>query len=303
MRGIIFDIKRFAIHDGPGIRTTVFMKGCPLRCIWCHNPEGISPKPQLMYFEYKCIHCYTCVNVCPTKAIYFEGNLQKIKEDLCSVASGCSICSDLCPTTATKIVGRYITVEELIKEIEKDSLLYGESGGVTFSGGEPLLQPKFLKVALQEIKKKYIHTTLDTSGYASHEIIKDIEPLVDIFLYDLKLFDEKEHEKYIGVSNRIIKENLKFLVERGRGKDVFLRFPVIPGITDTDANVNGWVNFISSIGKFERIHLLPFHDVSEKYRRLRMEYKMPPRKKSSEEKMKSIAEKFEEIGLEVIRGG
>ncbi len=303
MRGVIFDIKRFAIHDGPGIRTTVFMKGCPLRCIWCHNPEGISPKPQLMYFEYKCIHCYTCVNVCPRKAVYFEDGIQRIRMDDCTVENGCSICADMCPTTATKIVGRYITVEELVKEVEKDVSLYEDSGGVTFSGGEPLFQPQFLRAALEEMKRKYIHTALDTSGYAPREILKSIAPLVDVFLYDLKLFDAEEHRKYTGVSNEIIKSNLRYLAAEGRARDIHLRFPIIPGITDTERNVRGWAEFIASLGGFERIHLLPFHDVSEKYRRLRMEYRMPVRKAPSEDRMKEIARIFRELGLEVIRGG
>ncbi len=305
MRGLIFDIKRFAIHDGPGIRTTIFMKGCPLRCIWCHNPEGISPKPQVMYFEYKCIHCYTCVNVCPQKAVYFdEGGMQRIKRDLCTVEQGCRICGDMCPTTATKIVGRYITVEELMQEVMKDANLYDDSGGgVTFSGGEPLFQPQFLMEALKSLRRRYIHVALDTSGYSPTEVLKAVEPLVNLFLYDLKLFDEEEHKKYTGVGNKVIKKNLKFLVERGRAKDIYLRFPVIPGITDTSSNVEGWAKFLQGIGKFERIHLLPFHDVSEKYRRLGMDYLMPAREAPSEEKMKRIAERFEEIGLEVVRGG
>ncbi len=305
MQGFIFDIQRFAIHDGAGIRTNVFMKGCPLRCIWCHNPEGISPNPQLMYFEYKCIHCYTCVNVCPQKAIYFDDHgIQKIKMDLCKVDNGCRVCDNYCPTTATKIVGRFITVEELVQEVMKDANIYEDSGGgVTFTGGEPLFQPQFLKDSLKNLKEKYIHTAIETSGYASREVVKSVEPFVDLFLHDIKLFDEEEHKKYTGVSNQIIKENLKFLVKIGRAKDIYLRFPIIPGITDTDHNIEGWVKFIEEVGGFQRIHILPFHDVSEKYKRLRMPYLMPSTKAPSEEKLKEIEEKFEEIGLEVVRGG
>ena len=301
-KGVIFDIKRYAIHDGPGIRTTVFMKGCPLKCCWCHNPEGISPKPELMYFEFKCIHCHTCVKVCPKNAITFDENeVQHIDREKCT---GCGICSNACPTSALRLVGRVITVEELLEEIGKDVQLYDNSnGGVTFSGGEPLFQPQFLKEALKACKERYTHTALDTSGYAPREILKSIMPYVDLFLYDLKLADEKEHEKYTGVSNKLIKENLKFLVENGRAKNTILRFPVIPGITDTEWNVKGWVKFLSNLRGLQEIDLLPFHDVSEKFHRLDKEYRISIHHAPSEETLKWIKEEFESIGLKVKIGG
>jgi len=298
--GIIFDIKRYAIHDGPGIRTTIFMKGCPLSCWWCHNPEGVSPKPELMYFEFKCIHCHTCVKVCPENAISFDENeTQQIDREKCT---GCGVCASACPTSALRLVGRVITVEELLTEIEKDIKLYDDSGGgVTFSGGEPLSQPKFLVESLKELKKRYIHTTVDTSGYAPKEVLKQILPHTDLFLYDIKLYDSGENEKYTGVPNDIIIENLKFLT--GQGKEVILRFPIIPGITDTDKNVKGWTNFISEIKGINEIDLLPFHDVSEKFRRIGREYKMTIHHRPPDEILKWIKEEFESIGLRVKIGG
>ncbi len=300
--GIIFDIKRYAIHDGPGIRTTVFMKGCPLRCIWCHNPESQLMNFEIMYIEYKCIHCHTCVMVCPEKVIYFDDEEhQHFDREKCTY---CGLCTDNCPTGALEFVGRKISVEELIREIEKDITLFDSSGGgVTFSGGEPLMQPRFLKESLKKLKEMYVHTALDTSGYAPREVIRSIMDYVDIFLYDIKLYDDREHIEYTGVSNVIIKENLKFLVKSGRAKDIILRFPVIPTITDSDKNIDGWISFIGDLKGIREIDLLPYHDVSEKFKRLGKEYKMPVHESPSDDKMKEIKEKFEEIGLYAKIGG
>jgi len=293
--GFISDIKRYAIHDGPGIRTTIFLKGCPLRCWWCHNPEGISHENELMFFEYKCMQCRTCTHVCPVGAITFENNIQHINRQICNY---CGICSEACPTGALILVGRRITIEELMKEIEKDILFYDNSeGGVTFSGGEPLFQHRFLREALKECKKRDLHTVLDTSGYAPKDVFSSVLDYVDVFLYDLKLADDEEHKKYTGVSNNLIKDNLRMLVDIGRGNDVILRFPVIPGITDTEKNIDGLMEFISSLKGINEIDLLPFHDVSEKYNRLGKQYKMPVNKAPSREKLKHIKERFEKIGL------
>ncbi|KYO67847.1 glycyl-radical enzyme activating protein [Thermovenabulum gondwanense] len=299
--GIIFDIKRYAIHDGPGIRTTVFFKKCPLNCWWCHNPEGISPSKELMYFEYKCIFCKTCQLVCPLNAISINERIHKINRESCN---GCGICSESCPTGALRLVGRTVTCNELIEEIEKDTLLYDSSGGgVTFSGGEPLSQSAFLIEVLKECKKRYIHTALDTSGYAPGNIFESVIDYVDLFLFDIKLFDEKNHIKYTGVSNKLIKQNLSLLLEKGRGKDIILRFPVITGITDTEENIESLASFIASLKGINEIDLLPFHDICEKYQRLGKEYKMPTNQAPPEEKIKYIKNKFEKIGLFVKIGG
>ena len=302
VEGIIFDIKRFAIHDGPGVRTTVFMKGCPLRCWWCHNPEGQLTGFEIMYMEYKCIHCHTCQMVCPEKIIYFDKKEQQhFDREKCT---SCGICTDNCPTGALKFVGRRITVDKLLEELERDFTLFDSSGGgVTFSGGEPLMQPIFLKESLIRLREMHIHTALDTSGYASRDVFRAIIPYTNLFLYDIKLFDEREHIRYTGVPNTIIKENLKFLVENNRGKDIILRFAVIPAITDTDKNINDWISFIKQLDGIEEIDLLPYHDVGEKFRRLGKEYKMPVHEAPSDEKLKEIKEKFEDIGLYVKIGG
>jgi pyruvate formate lyase activating enzyme len=202
------------------------------------------------------------------------------------------------------MVGREISAEELAREIEKDVLLFDNSGGgVTFSGGEPLFQPAFLRESLVRCKTKGIHTAIETSGYAAPEIFESVVDNVDLFLFDLKLLDDNDHKKYTGVSNRLVKENLTTLVKRGRGQDVILRFPVIPGINDTGRNVGDLVSFIRALGGIEEIDLLPYHDVSEKYRRLGMEYRMDVHVAPSAEKMRSIKERLELAGLKVKMRG
>jgi pyruvate formate lyase activating enzyme len=235
------------------------------------------------------------------KAITFEGDKQVINRAACVK---CGICSEACPTEALKLVGREINVEELMKEIEKDVLLYDSSGGgVTFSGGEPLFQPLFLREALKECKKGGIHTALDTSGHGSPKVFKSIIEYVDLFLYDLKLLDDEEHQKYTGASNMVIKKNLMTLVEKGRGKDIIIRFPVIPGITDTEKNINELLRFVPYLKCINEIDILPFHDISEKYIRMGKKYKMKAHMPPSKEKLSYIKEKLEGIGLYVKIGG
>jgi len=297
VQGLIFDIKRFAVHDGPGIRTTVFMKGCPLRCHWCHNPEGIGRERELMFFAYKCLACRTCAGVCPAGAITFAGSGQRLDRKKCT---GCAMCSEVCPSGALQSVGRSIGLAELIDELERDILLYDNSGGgVTFSGGEPLLQHAFLREALKECRERGLHTALDTSGYAPEDVLAAVMNYVDVFLFDLKLADREEHLKYTGVSNEPIKKNLRLLVEAGRGGDIVLRLPVIPGVTDTEKNIAGLLELIGTLKNITRIDLLPFHDVREKYQRLGKEYKMPAGGAPAPEKMRHIKECFEKAGLTV----
>ena len=242
------------------------------------------------------MRCGDCAKACPTGAIKFKGK-PRIFRPLCIA---CGNCSDACPAGALRLVGKEYTVEELMKEIEKDVLYFDNSGGgVTFSGGEPLFQADFLLEVLKECKKRYIHRALDTAGFASREVLASIMDYVDLFLYDLKLIDEKKHIKYTGVSNALIKENLRFLVDSGRAKDVIIRFPVIPGITDTPDNVDDIVEFISSLKGLREIDLLPFHEVSEKYNRLDKDYRMTIHESPSRDRLLEIKERFEDIGLYV----
>lgn len=250
--GIIFDIKKYAIHDGPGIRTTVFFKGCPMQCWWCHNPESREINPQR-------------------------------SED--------------------SIIGKRISVADVLEEVKKDSVFYDESdGGITISGGEPLMQPDFLLILLQACKQADIHTAIDTCGYADKNVVEKILHYTDLFLYDLKLIDEYNHQKYTGVPNQKIYENLKLILNAG--KEVHIRIPVIPGITDEMKNIDGMIAFLKSLSGIGKINLLPYHKIgAHKYERLGMIFKGGNLEEPSSGRMQSLKKQFEDAGYEVSVGG
>lgn len=298
VKGKIFDIKQFAVHDGPGIRTTVFFKGCPLNCWWCHNPEGISPGDDIFFYKTKCIGCGTCIEVCPENAIKQEDAIS-IDRDKCT---SCGICADNCPSDALKNAGRTVTSDEVIAEIRKSIIFYDSSnGGVTFSGGEPLMQPEFLKDLIDGCREEEIHITLDTSGHVDTDTFESIIDDVDLFLYDLKIMDDEKHKKYTGTSTDKVLKNLKLLSKKG--KEVIIRFPVIPGITDTDENIEKIIDFLSDIKNVSEIDILPYHNVEEKYKKLGKEYKLNVVKSPDESKIKQIKERFEKGGFLVKEGG
>jgi pyruvate formate lyase activating enzyme len=298
-KGLIFDIKRYATDDGPGIRTTVFFKGCPLRCWWCHNPESQTPKPELMYKRTRCKGAGECVKSCPKSAISKGARYVSINRKLCN---SCGKCALACPSDALVLVGRAVGVDEMLKEIEKDVIFYDESGGgVTFSGGEPLMQPDFLEALLEGCKERNIRTALDTCGYASWETVDRINDKVDLFLYDLKSMDDLTHRKYTGVSNRLIIQNFKRLAENG--SIISVRFPVIPGVNDDAENVTGTGEFALSYG-VRQVCLLPYHRAGiEKYRSLDKTCRLEDLQSPSDEKMQMIKEKLITLGLDVRIGG
>lgn len=293
-KGYIFDIRGYSINDGPGIRTTVFFKGCHLRCRWCHNPEGQSPKLELGFNEARCIGCQECIKNCPRQALSRCGTETIIDREKCDL---CGICVQLCAAQALEFVGKEMSVEEVMKEVEKDRIFYEESsGGVTFSGGEPLRQADFLGAILIECKRKDIHSCLDTSGYAPPEILDRIGDLVDLFLYDLKIMDEERHKEYAGAPNTLILENLRRLA--AKNKKIIIRIPLIAGINDTPENVVQTAEFLRSLGVISEISLLPYHRLgSQKYKKLNRpdpsnEFQIP-----SDEKVQEIQKKFKEFGF------
>ena len=297
--GNVFNIQKYSIHDGPGIRTTVFFKGCPLNCWWCHNPESQSFIPELIFYKDKCIHCETCFKICPSGAIKMKEEIPVTDRDICTL---CGKCVSQCPTQAREMIGRKVTTREVMKEIEKDIMFYRESGGgVTFSGGEPLAQDDFLEELLHCCKDREIHTTLDTSGYATWQVLDKIRDRVDLFLYDVKIMDNKKHKKYTGVSNKIILENLKKLSLLN--ENIFVRIPVIPGINDDEQNIKSIGEFLSPL-KIKQVELLPYHNIgSEKYKRLGKIYQMKNTPAPSGKKLTEISNILKGFNLNIeLRG-
>lgn len=300
LTGLISNIQKFSIHDGPGIRTTVFFKGCPLRCWWCHNPENQVAGQEVMFWSGRCIACGACLAACAQGAISMEGEIAVTDRTLCTV---CGACVEACYAQAREIVGREMTVAEVIAEIEKDIPFYDESGGgVTFSGGEPLLQSDFLLALLRACKEKEIHTALDTCGFAPWETLDSIREYVDLFLYDLKLMDDAKHREFTGVSNELILRNLRMLSERGH--DIFLRVPIVPGINDDDEHIRQIGAFAADLPHLNRVDILPYHHIAlEKYKRLNKVYSLPEARPPSDKRITEIAQILEGFGLRVKIGG
>ncbi len=298
-RGMIFDVKNFAIHDGTGIRTTVFLKGCPLHCIWCHNPESQKFSKEIVTYWDKCLtECQECVFECPSKSI--------IKKDKISITNNCDFCGkcvEICPTNAIKIIGENITVDEVINRIKSDIIFYENSnGGITFSGGEPLSQSGFLLELLKAVKALGINTIVDTSGFSEWENFKKILPYTDLFFYDLKLIDEQKHIEFTTVSNKIVLKNLIALSKLT--SNIEIRIPLIPNITDTDDNIEAILNFLKKLEFKPNISLLPFHNTGfEKYKRLRIENKMIEFLIDRKRNPELISKKFEAAGYSVKIGG
>jgi pyruvate formate lyase activating enzyme len=298
--GLIFDIKKYSTNDGPGIRTTVFFKGCPLRCPWCHNPEGQSFLPELIIRASRCLPgCSECLAVCEPGTLSKTEGSPVLDLTTCTV---CGKCSEVCPTQAIELVGRRLSAGEVMAEIEKDRVFHEESqGGATFSGGEPLAQADFLADLLTRCREGGIHATVDTCGYAPPEAVEKVEDKADLFLFDLKIIDEKKHDDVTGQPNRMILENLRRLA--GLGKKIVIRLPLIAGVNDDDENIRQTADFLVSLGTVADISLLPYHKLGrEKYTGLRKKNRglhfAPP----SEERLKEIQETLESRGFRVRRG-
>ncbi len=299
---LIFDIKRYAINDGPGIRTTLFMKGCPLHCIWCHNPESWSPRQQILYKRSKCIGCQTCVETCPQQIL-------KLSPDGIVMGSGCTLCgrcAEECPTTALEQCGREWTMDELMSEVEKErDVMTDSGGGVTLCGGEPLMHPDDTIALLKELGRRGFHRTVDTTLYASKEVVEAVADNCDLLLVDLKLMDSDRHYRYTGVKNELILDNIRLLATLG--KDFFIRIPLIEGINADEENIEATACFLDTLPWQRRmVNLLPYHDVGkDKHRRMWSTYN--PRNilmaSPSEEVRQRCKKQLEAHGFHVVIGG
>lgn len=272
MKGNVFDIKKFAIHDGPGIRTTLFLKGCPLKCMWCHNPEGIDLKMRLWYFEQKCIQCGSCLSAC-TQGALSQGSENEpfisINHQKCN---SCGDCAKVCPTNALCFDGYELEAADAVEKLLQDKIFYDQSGGgITISGGDPLFQSDFSKAVLFECRKAGVHTAIETSMYSKEDVFESFFGLVNLFIVDIKLFDEIQHKKYTGTGNKLIFSNFKKLVESKQ--NILVRIPLIPKITATESNLKSIARFVFETSSEVEIELINFNPLSEnKYRIMGKEY-------------------------------
>ncbi len=300
--GIVFDIQRFSLHDGYGIRTLVFLKGCFLSCEWCSNPESQFARSQLGFFEEKCTSCFSCVQVCPFGTLFKEG--RKILWEECKNCKYSFDCVKACIYDARVIYGKEMTVEEVTDIVARDRVFYKHSGGgVTLGGGEVSYQPEFATNILKNCKKLKIHTAIETCGYASWDKFKEILKYVDLLMFDIKHMDSKKHEQKTGVGNAIILKNAKKASQAV--KEMIIRFPVIPGFNDDFKNVEEMGYFIKeNMPSVRRIDVLPYHSIGEsKSKRIGEKYRFKSTEKISDKKIWQIKEIFETFNLEVYIGG
>ena len=300
-RGWVFNIQRYSLHDGPGIRTTIFLKGCPLRCLWCDNPESQWVTPQIVFHNERCIYCDACLEVCPQSAIAFTGGEGKtILSERCNLCGGCL---EECYSGALEQIGRLITVDEVIAVAIEDQSFYEESGGgVTLSGGEPTVQAEFCRSLLKACHKRAIHTAIETCGHTSWATWQTLLPYLDLILYDLKQIDLIKHIQQTGVSNRLILDNLRQLARSG--KQIIVRRPVIPGYNDSPAEIHALAKFIKETGALQDVNLLPYHRFGQnKYELLGQKYLMPDSPSLAEKDILDLQTILRSYGLRVTLGG
>ena len=294
-------MQRFAIHDGPGIRTLIYMKGCPLKCLWCSSPQTQKPSTEILHIELNCKKCGRCIEVCSNNAITLSNNEAiEIDRKLCT---SCGDCVEICLNQALKLAGKDITVEELFKEVNKDSPFYRRSnGGITVGGGEPTMQHEFVTAFLKRCKQIYIHTAIETCGYVKWEYLEKLLEYLDLVYFDIKHMDPLVHKELTGVSNELILDNIK---KASALRPVIIRIPVAPGYNDSDDNILTTAKFAAGLGtNLQRIEILPYHKFgTHLYDQLDMEYKLKDVEPPSEEHMERLKELIESCGIKAQIGG
>lgn len=298
---LIFDIKRYAINDGPGIRVCIFLKGCPLDCRWCHNPESISPRVQKLFTASKCIGCGECVNICPQQACRLTATGIVTDFELCNA---CGKCADICPTLATEMSGRDYSTAELLEIIEKERPFFDQSGGgVTFSGGEPLLYPEFLCEILDACGRRQIDRCIDTAGQVKTETLLEVARRTDLFLFDLKLMDSTRHKQWTGVGNELILHNLQALAKTGAA--IQIRLPLIGGVNADAENIAATAAFVTALpGAKKSINLLPYHNIaSGKDQKLGQRRDLSGMREPDPAEMAAVIARFADFDLLATVGG
>lgn len=293
----VFEIKRFAVHDGPGVRTTLFLKGCSLRCRWCHNPESVSSEPQLAYFAHKCLNCGECLDACPGKAHALTDGRHHFDRSKCAA---CGACGKVCLGGALRLFGRTLTVEEAVELTLEDRAFYETGGGVTLSGGEPLRQAEFCHELLSALKREHVHTAVDTCGFVNWGAFEKVLPVTDMFLFDIKHGDSAEHQKLTGQGNEVVLENLKRLSECGARIEA--RMPLVPGCNDFDENIHGTGALLGKLN-VEKVKVLPYHSMARgKYAALGMEDTMPRVDPPTDEALRHVVEILRGHGVNAVSG-
>lgn len=299
MKGIIFDIQRFSIHDGPGIRTIAFLKGCPLHCFWCQNPEGIHLKPEIMFYPERCIDCGRCVTVCPQGAHVIRDGMHVYLREKCIV---CGKCTETCYAGALQLTGKLMAVDEVVEEVLRDRIFYEMSnGGVTLSGGDPVVQHDFSQAILERCKAEGLHTAIETAANCQWNDLATLLPVTDLIMMDIKHLDPNRHREVTGISNERILDNARQLAQTN--KPLIIRVPVVPTVNDTPEEIGAIAQFVRSFPNLQYFELLPFHRLGEsKYHALGLNYPASYLRTPTKDKMRELATKAEKFGIEVRVG-